>query len=136
MAVQIEESYEIYEVLNAFPILKQKLQELHFDINDIIEGETVHDYFEKKHLSNEEIKLLVRKINNEINIFLKKGETVMHPENTKQVENLQNDIVLIENENNDENKVFFTQSIDVDDEVDEAFEDEDADMDSPESEEE
>ncbi len=98
MTVQIEDSYELYEVVNAFPILKEKLQGLDFNVFDIEEGVSIHDFFIKMNMSEDEINTIVRKINNEINLYLKDSEKVKCPENDIQAENMQNNIFIIEDD--------------------------------------
>lgn len=73
-AKNIDPNLEIYEVLNAFPVLENTLQE--FDINpkDIQEGETVEEFLNKLVRSEEEKKILLRRMNTELNYFFKKGK--------------------------------------------------------------
>lgn len=71
MSVYIQENYEFGEVVNQFPILKEKLENLHFKL-DIVEGESVHDFFEKNSLSEEEIDLIVKRLNRELTTYLTK----------------------------------------------------------------
>ncbi len=69
----INDGLEFYEVLNAFPFLKEKLGNLHLNVSDVKEGETVHDYLEqKKHFSEDEIKIFIRRLNFEIKVHLKR----------------------------------------------------------------
>lgn len=74
MAVNITHEYEFYEVLNAFPVLKDALDDLHFDFTDVLEGESVYDYFHKKNLSDHEIDVIIRKLNRNLSSFIKTGE--------------------------------------------------------------
>lgn len=68
----ITPNLELYEVLNAFPVIKNSLEKLHIKTSEIKEGLTVHDFLERKHLSEDEIDILVKKMNFEVNSFLKK----------------------------------------------------------------
>jgi hypothetical protein len=74
MATLIDASQEFYEVLNEFPVLKDKLRELHLSDSDIKEGLSIEDYFKNKSYSEDEISLLVRKFNFEIKAFLKNAQ--------------------------------------------------------------
>lgn len=69
----INQDLEFFEVLNAFPCLKEKLQDSKFDLKDLKEGKTIHDYFSQKSYSEEEIDLLVRSLNQDVKHFLKNG---------------------------------------------------------------
>jgi hypothetical protein len=74
MATLIDASQEFYEVLNEFPVLKDKLRELHLNSSDIKEGLSIEDYFKNKSYTEDEISLLVRKFNFEIKSFLKNSQ--------------------------------------------------------------
>jgi len=69
----INPNLEFIEVLNAFPCLKEKLSRSNFDLRDLKEGKTIYDYFSQKFYSEDEIDLLVKKLNNDVKYFLKKG---------------------------------------------------------------
>ncbi len=69
--------YDFFEVLNAFPILKKTLLDLDFSLRDVKEGESVHDYFEKKSLSEDEISIVVRKLNQKLNSFFKSYDGIV-----------------------------------------------------------
>ena len=71
VVVHIESNYELFEVLNAFPVLKRSLERLDFKVSDIPEGISVHDYFKEKHLTEDEIDLMLRKFNNEVKLHFK-----------------------------------------------------------------
>ena len=66
--------HEFVEILNAFPVLKERLEELHINVSEIKEGETVLDYFLRKSYSDAEIEIFIKKINTDLNYYLKKGE--------------------------------------------------------------
>ena len=65
--------FEFYEVLNEFPVLKNSLKSLDFSVSEVKEGESVHDFFEKNSLSEEEIDLIVRRLNRDLTQFMKTG---------------------------------------------------------------
>lgn len=67
----INPTLEFYEVLNAFPILTDILQKLQFNLSSVKEGESVHDFFEKNKLSNDEIERIIKKMNWEVQSFIK-----------------------------------------------------------------
>lgn len=67
----IESSHEFYEVLNEFPILKDKLESLDLDVKDLREGLTIQEYFISKSYTQDEIALLLRKFNSEVKQLLK-----------------------------------------------------------------
>jgi hypothetical protein len=74
MGVLIDKDLEFYEVLNAFPILKEKLQQLDFDVSKLNEGESIRDFLVRMSLSDYEIDLIIKKLNFEVKYFLKNGE--------------------------------------------------------------
>jgi len=69
----INPQLEFCEILNAFPILQERLENLNFDISDMKDGETLYDYFKNHNYSEDEIDLLIKRLNNDLNYFLKKG---------------------------------------------------------------
>jgi hypothetical protein len=73
MGFEINSFDEFYEVLNAFPILKDRLERYNFDLSNVKEGESVIDFFSKKGLSEDEFDLFLKKLNYDIKIYLKKG---------------------------------------------------------------
>ena len=66
--------FEFFEVLNEFPCLISTLKSLHINSSEIKEGESIHGFFERKHLAAYEESVVLRKLNRDINYFLKKGE--------------------------------------------------------------
>ena len=70
----INSGFEFFEVLNEFPCLKATLNKLHINSEKINEGESIHDFFQRKDLSLDEENLILRKLNRDVNYFLKKGE--------------------------------------------------------------
>jgi len=72
----IKQDLEFYEILNSFPILKTKLKENHFQLKNIEEGITIKEYFSSKHnLEEYEISIIIKKLNKEIQEFLKNEKT-------------------------------------------------------------
>ena len=55
------------KVLNTFPVLKETLDELSISLEDIHEGETMNNYFSRKSLSQEEVNVIIRKMNRKLN---------------------------------------------------------------------
>ncbi|MFW6285845.1 MAG: hypothetical protein ACOC16_01590 [Nanoarchaeota archaeon] len=74
MEFLIYEDLELYEVLNAFPVLKESFEKLGLDISNLNEGETIYNYFKRLSFGDDEIDILVKKINYEIKHYLKNGE--------------------------------------------------------------
>ncbi len=69
----ISTEHEFIEVLNAFPILRRNLEKMNFETEVVDEGLSVHDFFEKKHLSEEEIDIMVKKLNSDVKCYLRRG---------------------------------------------------------------
>jgi len=69
----IHTNFEFFEVLNEFPCLKTTLNSLHINFKDLIEGESIHNFFERKHLNKDEERIVLRKLNRDVNYFLKRG---------------------------------------------------------------
>ena len=65
---------EICEVLNAFPILEQALQDLEIDTKNIKEGESFKNFLDKVVNNKEEREILLRKLNKELNYYFKNGK--------------------------------------------------------------
>ena len=96
MTDYIESDFEFFEVLNEFPILKDYLRDLHFNLSNVIEGETVRDYFEKNHMSEREIEIIVKRLNRDLTLFIKKGAEIYTP--SQQEERLSNEVSESEEE--------------------------------------
>lgn len=73
MGQLIEPEHEFCEILNAFPNLKDRVEIL-FNVENVKDGVSIHDYFSKKDYSENEIHIIIKKLNTDINYFLKKGE--------------------------------------------------------------
>ncbi|MCA9495738.1 MAG: hypothetical protein KC589_02250 [Nanoarchaeota archaeon] len=72
----INPSLEFFEVVNTFPVLKDKLSKLHFNISDLREGESISDYFgRRKRLQDFEINIVIKKLNHELKLFLNTDKT-------------------------------------------------------------
>lgn len=74
MPTYIEHDYDFYEVINEFPIVREKLEGLDFDLDDIKEGESVAEYLIRKSHNEQEVDLIIRRLNRDVNLFLKKDE--------------------------------------------------------------
>ena len=70
----ISPQHELYEVLNAFPFLWEVFQTLEIPTNDIIEGLSVKEHLLYMGFSEEECEHIIKRLNREVNLFLKYGE--------------------------------------------------------------
>lgn len=70
----INHDVDLYEVLNQFPFLKDRLIELDFDLDKLVEGETFKEYFSKVCMDDSEIDFMLTKLNREVKSFMKKAE--------------------------------------------------------------
>lgn len=75
----IGKDFELYEVINEFPILKDSLLNMHFRLSEIKEGDTVKEFLEKNSMEPGEIELIVKKLNRELNVYMKKGIVMKTP---------------------------------------------------------
>ena len=75
MVELISLDHELYEVLNAFPCLKDVLESINVDLSKLSEGVTLNSYLVEIGYNKDEIQLLVSKMNSEVNYFLKTGES-------------------------------------------------------------
>lgn len=73
MTELIEETHEFCEIVNAFPSLQERLEVL-FNVSNLIDGVSIYDYFKQRDYDDEEISLIVNKLNRDVKYFLKKGE--------------------------------------------------------------
>ena len=64
---------EFYEVLNEFPIVEEILSRLDVKLSNVIEGESVTDFFSKCGFNGEEFDWMLKKLNSEVTYFLKFG---------------------------------------------------------------
>ncbi len=74
MVEHINLNHELYEVLNAFPCLKDVIESMGIDLTNLNEGFTVNDFFSQKGYEESEIEHILKKLNYEVNNFLKTGE--------------------------------------------------------------
>lgn len=74
MGQLIEPEHEFCEILNAFPNLKDRIEILFNVDENIKDGISIYDYFLNKGYEDEEIYLIISKLNTDINYYLKKGE--------------------------------------------------------------
>ena len=66
MELNLSQNYEFNDVLRTFPILKKTLDDLDINLGDIREGETIDNYFSRKSLSQEEVEIILRKLNHKL----------------------------------------------------------------------
>ena len=66
----IKAELEFFDVLNAFPALRDILTEQKFDISKIEEGISIQSYLEKQNMSQKEIDIFIKRINLDLNNFL------------------------------------------------------------------
>ncbi|MCA9459101.1 MAG: hypothetical protein KC550_00975 [Nanoarchaeota archaeon] len=72
----INSNLEFFEVVNTFPVLRDKLSKLQFNISDLREGESIKDYFGgRKRLKDFEINIVIKRLNHELNSFLNTDKT-------------------------------------------------------------
>ncbi len=68
----VSTSHELYEVINAFPVLKQVLGRFDISSSDVHEGESVDDFCRRKHFTQEEERIFVNHLNSSVKRFLRK----------------------------------------------------------------
>lgn len=84
MNITITSDYEVMEVLRAFPVLKRTLSsELHFNLNEIHSNDTIASFFRRQSLSNEEIRIVLRKMNHKLKTFFE--APIVYPTQTATV---------------------------------------------------
>lgn len=76
MNVKITSDLEFFEVLNEFPNLKYTFDYFKLDINIVSEGISIHDFLIKSNLKEEDISIILRKVNRDLSYFLKKEENL------------------------------------------------------------
>lgn len=83
MVDHIKLDQECYEVFNAFPCLYDVLELLQIKISSLPEGDSVYEVFSSLGYHDEEIDHLLKKLNFELNYFLKTGKlhTIVDKEN-------------------------------------------------------
>ena len=69
MVQYINGSQEFYELVNMYPVIKKVLERFHFGFNRIKQGETVHDFFQKNCMTQDETNMILSRLNREIKIF-------------------------------------------------------------------
>jgi hypothetical protein len=76
--ITIDLDYEINDVLRVFPVIRNTLvEDFHFNLNDINSNDTILTFFKKQSLSNEEIRIILRKMNYKLNKFFERKAVVM-----------------------------------------------------------
>ena len=75
MKQTIDTNLEFVDILNAFPFLREKLDELDIDYSDLKDGETVIDFLSNKLHSTEEINITLRQLNLNLKNYYKDEKT-------------------------------------------------------------
>lgn len=70
MSFKITSAEEFYEVLNSFPHLEEQIKDLDIDPSSIEEEKSIHEILEGKNMSDFEIDMVVKKLNQNIQDFL------------------------------------------------------------------
>lgn len=70
----ITSQHELYEVLNAFPFLWDVFENLQIPLDDVIEGLSVKEHLVYLGFGEEESVHIVKRLNREVNLFLKYGD--------------------------------------------------------------
>lgn len=80
--VHISLGLEIFEILNAFPVLTQVFDSLSISLDPIAEGINLEEFLLTKNLNDSEIDRVLRKLNLEVELFLrgKSSFTTISPE--------------------------------------------------------
>ncbi len=79
MELNILHNYEFKDVLNTFPVLKETLDELDINLEDIHDGETMDNYFSRKSLSQEEVDVIIRKMNRKLQTHFHRTDEKREP---------------------------------------------------------
>jgi len=69
--VHISLNLEIFEILNAFPILTQVFDSLYISLDKITEGINLEEFLLTKKLNDSEVDRVLRKLNLEVDLFLR-----------------------------------------------------------------
>ncbi|MDA3855488.1 MAG: hypothetical protein PF569_04470 [Candidatus Woesearchaeota archaeon] len=74
MSYNIDSSLEFCEIINAFPVLLERLKQLEFKVDNITDGESMDDFFLRNGSSKEESNMIIVRLNSDLNYYLKKGK--------------------------------------------------------------
>lgn len=66
----IKSNLEFFDVISAFPALKEILVLKNIDVGSIKEGTTVYDFLKKESMTEKEIEVFIRKLNVDLNNYL------------------------------------------------------------------
>ncbi len=102
MASLINDNLEFVEVLNAFPILRDKLEKSRFNLNDLKDGITIKDYLQNKSYREDEIDILVKKLNNDVQNYLKKADRTNSEKKQIEITNIGMQPLQLEEEDEEE----------------------------------
>ncbi len=64
---------EFFDVVSAFPALKEVLEKQQIDVSNIEEGVTIYEYLKNQAMSEKEIEVFIKKLNTDLNTFLSEG---------------------------------------------------------------
>jgi len=88
----ITKNLELFDVITAFPNLKESLIAQNIVDFKIIEGQTIEEFLVEKNYSQNEIDKFIQRINTDLNIFLYKEDLKLIP--TKPEEEYIEEIIL------------------------------------------
>ena len=72
----IHPNHEVCEILNLFPFLSNTFDRLKIPYENIIEGTTIEQYLLYNNFSYEETLQIIKRLNQEVNLFLRKTEKI------------------------------------------------------------
>lgn len=74
MSYSIDSNLEFCEIINAFPIIGERLKQLNFDVDNFIEGESMRDFFLRNDILEDEAEMIEIRLNSDLKYYLKNGE--------------------------------------------------------------
>lgn len=78
---------EFFDVVSAFPVLKEVLEKQNIDVSNIEEGVTIYEHLKSKSMTEKEIEVFIKKLNLDLNTFLSEGTcNVMELEKLEELE--------------------------------------------------
>lgn len=66
----VSSEHEVFEIVNQFPVLETVFNDLSLDISNIGENISLKVFLEKKNFLEEEIQIIINKLNSHIKSFL------------------------------------------------------------------
>lgn len=95
----IRSDLEFFDVISAFPALKEILILKNINIREIKEGVTVYEFLKAQLMTEKEIETFIRKLNIDLNNYLCEGTcNVLEPVNLGEEHLLSDDMEKIEEE--------------------------------------